>query len=565
MNDTIWKISEPSEKTLMLAQTMKLPPVIAQILFNRGITEPDKLEHFLHGTLDDLYDPFLLQGMQAAVDRLNIAAAAGEKIVIFGDYDVDGILSVVILTRALESLGAKVDYFIPDRLKDGYGIKKEYIRIAQEKEASVVVSVDCGIKAIEFVQKATEIGVDVIITDHHQPDEVLPAALAVINPVAQTADYPDRNLAGIGVVFKLIQALLTHHGKADVLPHYLKLVSIGTVADIVSLQNENRLFVKYGLQGLRNIANQGLQCLIDVCGLSGKNIDTGDIGFRIGPRINAAGRMGKADLSVRLFFSESEQECRLLAEELNELNSQRQKVEKRIFDQAVRTIKEKSLHQRYKLLILGCEEWHRGVIGIVASKIKETFHRPAILFAYKNGTAYGSGRSIKEYALIDCLEIHKQFFYNYGGHPMAIGCELACDNMTAFKNAVNEFAADAIKPEFLKKKIYIDAKLDFDQINGDFLKNYDTLAPFGLGNPRPVFLTEEVYLIKDPYLIKKRHCKLVLQHNGRVFDALGWGRGDWAAGLAKGTRLDIVYSLQFSEYMGEERLSLNLVDIKSHT
>lgn len=565
MNETIWKISDSTEQTHALSRSLQLPETITQILVNRGITDKKKAEHFLNGTLDDLFDPFLLQGMRAAVDRLNQAAASREKVVIFGDYDVDGILSVVILTRALESLGIRVEYFIPDRLKDGYGIKTEYIRIVQEKEATVVVSVDCGIKAVEFVQQAAEIGVDVIITDHHQPGEVLPAALAVINPVAQESVYPDRNLAGIGVVFKLIQALLSDNGKADVLPHYLKLVSIGTVADIVSLQNENRLFVKYGLQGLRNIANYGLKCLIEVCGLGGKKINTGDIGFRIGPRINAAGRMGKADLSVRLFFSESEQECRQLAAQLDELNSQRQKVEKKIFDQAVRTIKEKSLHKRYKLLILGCEEWHRGVIGIVASKVKETFNRPTIFFAYKNGTAYGSGRSIKEFALIDCLERHKRFFYNYGGHPMAIGCELACDNMMAFKNAVNKFAADAIKPEFLKKKISIDIKMDFDELNGDFLEHYELLAPFGLGNPRPVFVTEDACLIKDPQLIKKSHCKLVLQQNGRVFEALGWGRGNWASSLNKGDRIDIVYSLQFSEYRGEERLNLNLQDIKPHT
>ncbi len=562
MSETIWILPCLNKDGSVLSKEAGIPISLARILISRDINSCQKAHQFFYGTLDDLHDPYLMDGMQAAVDRIGKAASNKEKVIIFGDYDVDGILSVVILMRALESLGIEVDHYIPDRIKDGYGIKPEYIRIVKQREASLAISVDCGIKALEFVREAEKIGVDVIITDHHQPGETLPEALAVLNPAVIGSGYPDKNLAGIGVIFKLIQAILTKEGKASVLPHYLKLVSIGTIADIVALQNENRIFVKFGLKALENVANKGLKSLLEVCGLKGKKVNPGDVGFRIGPRINAAGRLGKAELSVKLFLSDSAKESKKLALRLDDLNNERQGVEKKTLKQALSLVEAKSLHERHKILILGCEGWHRGIIGIVASRVKEVFNRPALLFVYKDGIAYGSGRSIKEFSLINCLQQVENNLLNFGGHPMAVGCELSCDKMDSFKQAVNIYADNMIQPEDLRKKIHIDTKINFNDINAKFLEMLSLLSPFGMGNPRPIFLTENVEIIADPIKIKRRHIKALVRNEGIVFEAIGWEKGDWKDRLFKGDRISIVYSLNFSEYLGEERLYLNMEDIK---
>ena len=562
MREAIWVLRPETEHAKTLAKELGIPLEIAQIMINRNITEPDDGQQFLFGTLDNLKDPYLMHGMREAVDRIFKAISAGERIFIFGDYDVDGILSVVVLTKALRSLGAEVEYYIPDRLKQGYGMKGKYIDNVLQRNASLVISVDCGIKAVDFVNQAKAHGIDVIITDHHQPGPTLPDALAVLNPVVESTEYPDRTLAGIGVVFKLIQALLESEGKNAQLPHYLKLVSIGTIADVAALKGENRLFVKFGLEQLEHVNNVGLKNLIEICGLLGKRITVGDVGFRISPRINAAGRLGLTDLAVRLFFSESASESEALVGQLDRLNAERQKIEGKIFGQSMSQIKEKRLHEKYKLLILGCEEWHRGVIGIVASKLKDTFHQPIILFSYRDEKASGSGRSIQEFPLIDCLDETNRFLLTYGGHVLAVGCELMRDEMDAFKEAANVFADKKLGEDDLKKKIHIDAKLDFNKIGVRFLDNIQLLSPFGVGNPKPVFLTELAEVIAQPKTLNGKHSKFLLRQNGKIFEALGWGRSDWAKEAQRGDLIDLVYSFQFSHYLGEERLSLSLEDIK---
>jgi len=562
MNKSVWIPQPVSEEADFLAENLGLPLPVARILVNREVRDLESARRFLYGTLNELYDPYRMKGMNDAVRRLRRAAAEKENVLIFGDYDVDGILSVVILTRALESLGANVKQFIPDRLRDGYGIKPEYTRTVTENEATLVISVDCGIKAVDFVRKAREIGTDVIITDHHQPGPELPDAVAVLNPVLEDSGYPDRNLAGIGVVFKLVQALLEGAGRSSQVPHYLKLVSIGTVADVVRLRDENRLFVKFGLKALSDVRNPGLKSLLSVSRIDGREVGVGDVGFRIGPRINAAGRLGRADLPLQLFTCESEEKCLPLARELDRMNGERQAVEKRILDQALKLIEERSLDSRFKLLILGSEDWHRGVIGIVASKLKDRFNRPVLLFACSDGRAYGSGRSIREFPLIDCLEDHQSYLLNYGGHPMAVGCEMECARMADFKQAVNAYVEDRILPEHMKRKLRIDTTIRFPEIDAPFLEGLERLSPFGLGNPRPIFLTEGAEIVDEPRVLQKKHLKILLRQEGRVFEALGWSRSEWAASLKSGDRLDVVYFLQRSEYMGERRLSLNLADIR---
>jgi len=562
MNTAVWVVSPPRPEADALAEALSLPPALARVLVNRKILTPDAARAFLHGGLEGLHDPYLMKGMDRAVERIGAAIDRGEKILIFGDYDVDGVLSTVMLMKALTTLGAKAGYFIPERLTDGYGIKEDHVRIPVERGASLVISVDCGIKALEFTARARERGVDVIVTDHHRPGETLPEAVSVLDPVLEDSGYPDRGLAGVGVVFKLIQALLRKAGKDAGLPHYMKLVSIGTVADVAELKGENRLFVKHGLQGLRNVANTGLRSLMEACGLGHRKISEGDLGFRIGPRINAAGRMGMTDLAVRLFFSEDAAESAALVQKLDELNAQRQRTEERIFTEACERVERRGLDRKYKCLVLGSPDWHRGVIGIVASKLKDRFHRPVVLFNYDNGKAHGSGRSISEVPLIDLLEDCRHHFLSYGGHRLAVGCTLATERMAAFKETLNPLAEARISEDALTRKIRIDGPLGFAEIDDAFLETFGLLVPFGVGNPKPLFVAEEVKVVGEPQVLQGKHLKFLARQGGRVFEALGWDKSDWRHVVHRGGRVSLVFSLGRSEFMGETRTNLVIEDLK---
>jgi single-stranded-DNA-specific exonuclease len=565
MNEYTWLVTSPKPEAKALSLELGLPQEIAQILVNRGVLSPESAHEFLFAKLDNLYDPFLMKGMREAVARIKRAVSEREKIIVFGDYDVDGVLSVVMLLRALEALGGDVDYYIPDRLKEGYGLKEKYVDMVLEREAGLMISADCGIKATGFVQRAKEKGIDVIITDHHHPGEMLPEALVILDPVLPESGYPDKNLAGVGVVFKLIQGLFSEKKDAFPLSHYLRLVSIGTIADVAELKGENRLLVKIGLEELGRISNLGLKGLIAVCNLEGKKISVGDVGYRIGPRINAAGRMGKADLAVRLFLSRSHPESLELAHQLDALNYQRQRIEGKIYEQALTQIEKKSLHKRYRFLILGCEEWHRGVIGIITSRVKDIFYRPAILFAYEDGKAYGSGRSISEFSLIDCMNECKDFFLSYGGHRQAVGCVLDREKMSSFKKAVNSLAKERLSDEHLRRKIYIDTAVDFNLLGPEFFEKFFLLFPFGMGNSNPVFLTEKAEVVSEPQKIHNKHIKFLVKQKGKTFEALGWDKAGLARKIHKGDRVDLVYSLQFSKYLGEEKFSVSIKDIKVST
>ena len=561
MDKSLWVIAPQRVEAENLASQLSIPLPIAQILVNRQILDPQTAQAFLFGNLRDLLDPYLLAGMDKAVRRVRQAIARKEKILIFGDYDVDGVLSVVMLLKAVRSLGGEVDYFIPQRLKEGYGIKDEHIRLVLERGARLVISVDCGIKAVEFAAKARQNGVDIIITDHHQPGEILPDVLALVNPVLKDSSYPERNLAGVGVVFKLIQALLEGEGKESALPHYAKLVAIGTIADVSDLRGENRLLVKQGLEGLAKISNRGLKFLIDNCGLHGKRITEGDVGFRIAPRINAAGRMGKADTAVQLFFSEAEEDCARIAHSLEVLNSRRQREEGRIYREALERIKKDALNDRYKVLIMGCETWHRGVIGIVASKLKDYFYRPVLLFSYEDGKAHGSGRSISELPLIDCLDDCREVFLDYGGHTHAVGCVLLRDRMARLRKKMNKVVDKRLTEENLRRKVRVDARINLSEIDSSFIDNFLRLPPFGVGNPKPVLLTEDLQVLSHPRLLQNKHIKFLAGQDGEKWEALGWEKGHWLGHIQKGDRLRAVYSLQFSSYLGNETVGLSLEDV----
>jgi single-stranded-DNA-specific exonuclease len=563
MPDKTWIVAPPRPEAETLARETGLPLPLAQVLGNRGVSDPDEVRRFLHGTTSDLRDPFLLSGMSEAVGRINRAIESGEKILVFGDYDVDGVLSVVMLLKALGDLGGKAEYFIPARLKDGYGLKGDHADVVRDRGAGLVISVDCGIRAQDFALRARDLGVDVIITDHHLPGSQLPPATAILNPVLPDSGYPEKNLAGVGVVFKLLQGLLAGRSRESGLEHYLKLVALGTVADIAELRGENRIFVRQGLDGLARPANAGLKSLIEVCGLKGRPVSEGDVAFRLGPRLNAAGRMESADQAVRLFQTESADEARAIARHLDELNGLRQKTEEIVNQQALDKIRDRGLDRDYKILVLGSEGWHRGIVGIVASRLKEAFHRPVILFSYQDGLAFGSGRSIREFSLIECLEACRGYFLNYGGHRLAVGCSLPREKMKDFRAAVNAHAESRLSEDDLRPKLRIDAPLDPAGIDERFLGFYSQFHPFGVGNPTPLFIAEGVRAVGPARKLQDRHVKFVLDCGRRSIDAIGWDRAHWAGSVSPGDRLSLVYSLQFSTYLGKTRPYLCLEDIRT--
>ncbi len=563
MDEVRWEIPEIGEPARTMASEFRIPLPLAQALVNRKLSDAAAAHKFLHGTAADTFDPFLFKDMEAAVLRLERAIAGREKILIFGDYDVDGVLSTVMLHKALTALGGEVDYFIPERLKDGYGIKEEHLDVVLARGARLVISVDCGIRAGAFAAKARAAGIDFIITDHHRPDTTLPDALAILDPVVDGSGYPERGMAGVGVTFKLIQALLERGGRSKDLRHYLKLVAIGTISDIAPLLGENRLFVRQGLKELESPSGPGLTSLLDVCGLAGKRVTEGDVGFRIGPRLNAAGRMGRTELAVRLFFSDSVEETREIARHLDELNVKRQQTEEAIFRQAEEKVRSRGLDGRYRILILGSEDWHRGVVGIVASRLKEAFHRPVILFSYEDGKAFGSGRSIAEYSLIDCLETCRGHVLAFGGHTYAIGCTLRREDLPAFKKAANADAEARITDDLLRRRLRIDAEVAFRDIDRTFLGVHSLFAPFGVGNPRPVLATRGVEIAAGPQVLKGKHLKMWLRQEEKTFEAVAWDRADWAPRLAKGGLVDIAYTFLFSSFNGESRLQLSLEGIRT--
>jgi single-stranded-DNA-specific exonuclease len=559
-----WRVLPENPETWILAQELNLPDEIAALLVNRGIKTAGEAAFFLYGNLAELHNPFMMKGMKEAVARIFQAIARKEKMVVFGDYDVDGILSVVMLVKALRSLGGQAEYFIPDRMKDGYGLKIHHLPHILEMKANLLISVDCGIKATDFVEEAKAKGLEVIITDHHHPGDDLPRAVAVLNPVIDSSGYPDKNLAGVGVVFKLIQALFLERGISQDLTFFLKLASIGTVADVASLKGENRILVREGMRKLKEVRTPGLKSLLEISGITNRKINEVDLGFRLGPRINAAGRLGETELALQLFFSDSEEECAGLVQKLNDLNNARQRIEEKIFKEAVQKIKSRKLEDRYRLLILGSDHWHRGVIGIVASKIKELFYRPVILFAYENGQAYGSGRSLPDLSLIDLITDCRSLLVNFGGHEQAIGCTLNQSELLPFKEKINSLAAERITDDLLQKKLVIDRRLNFPAITPSFLEFYSRLLPFGVGNSRPVFMAEEVDILGEPVVLKNRHLKFWARQGGRVFEVLAWDKAGSLQELSRGQKVDLAYSLEVSDYRGKSQIHLKLEDVRTH-
>ncbi len=550
-----------------LAAALKISPIVARLLCQRGLSDPELADRFLNPSLDHLHDPMLLADMGVAVDRILRAIAQQEKIAIHGDYDVDGVTSTVILRRALELLGGHVIHFIPERLKDGYGLQPAAIERLHADGVALVISVDCGIRGAEAGRRARELGVDLIITDHHEPDTELPPALAIINPKRADCSYPDKNLAGVGVALKLVQALCRRAGRDKLMPGFIKIAAIGTLADVVPLVGENRVIAKLGLELLTKGPHKvGLRALIEVCGLTGKTIDSYHIGFMMAPRVNAAGRMSSPDIAARLFLADDEalaEEVRQLALQLDGENVKRQEEEAEILAAARKIVQSDPEVGARSILVVAGEGWHRGVIGIVASKLMDTFHRPAIVLSVEDGIAHGSCRSFSRFDMLGALERCAHLLTRFGGHKQAAGLTLDASRIRALRLAVNEVADETLGPDDLMPRLRIDGGLAFREITGGVAAGIVSLAPFGAGNPRPVFAARGVEIVDGPRKLKERHLKMSLKQQGRIFRAVAWRAAERHDYLTEHkAALDVAFSLEQNHYNGNTYLELTLADLK---
>jgi single-stranded-DNA-specific exonuclease len=567
--DRIWESLRCDDAVVArLSHELRVSPVTARLLSIRGLDDPLSARRFLFPSLDDLLDPQRLTDLPAAVDRILRAIANKERIAIHGDYDVDGVTSTVILRRALELLGADVTHFIPERLRDGYGLQPASIERLHALGVALIISVDCGIRGVEAAVRARALGLDLIITDHHEPDTELPQALAVINPKRHDCSYPDKNLAGVGVALKLVQALCIKTGHTSWLPAFVKVAAIGTLADVVPLTGENRVIAKLGLEMLSKGPHKvGLRSLLDVCGLIGKEIDSYHIGFVLAPRVNAAGRMSSPDIAARLLLASDEamrDEARELAQQLDTENIRRQQEEADIVTAARKAVEtDLEIGSRTVIVVAG-EGWHRGVIGIVASKLVDAFHRPAIVISTDGDMAHGSCRSIPSFNMLGALESCGEVMSKFGGHKQAAGLTMASDRVRELRARVNDYADGCLQPDDLRPRIWIDGALGFKSIDEQIASELTSLAPFGAGNPRPIFRASGVEIVDGPRRVKERHLKMAFRQDGRVMRGIAWRaseREEFIAGHK--TAIDLAFSLEQDTWEGERYLQLSIADFKA--
>ena len=569
MKSLLWQHLPCNEDdALGLATALNLHPTVARLLCMRGLSDPAVADRFLNPSLDHLHDPFLLADMDRAVTRLERALATGERIAVHGDYDVDGITSTVILRRALEMLGGRVIHFIPERLRDGYGLQPAAIDRLHAEKVEVIVSVDCGIRGTEAARRARELGLDLIITDHHEPEGTLPDAVAVINPKRHDCTYPDKHLAGVGVALKLVQALCTRAGKGKWMPGFVKIAALGTLADVVPLVGENRVIARFGLQSLsRGPHTIGLRSLLEASGLTGKTIDSYQVAFMVAPRVNAAGRMSSPDIATRLLLATDEgmaDEARGLAQQLNDENLRRQQEEAELVSQAKKAIETDPAVGAHNVLVVGGEGWHRGVIGIAASKLVDTFHKPAIVLSVDGDVAHGSCRSIPDFNMLAALEHCADVFVRFGGHKQAAGLTMESSRVPEFRARINAYADDVLEPDQLRPRLRIDAPLSLKAITPDLVRGLDSLGPFGMGNPRPIFHASPVEIVDGPRSIKERHLSMTFNQEGRRFRAIAWRAAEQAEFLDRNRAgVNLAFSLERNEYKGETYLELNVADIKA--
>jgi single-stranded-DNA-specific exonuclease len=561
-----------SQPVQRLALEMGLPVSMARLLAARGIQNAEQANRFLKPSLQDLHSPYLMTGLRSAVERLRAAIERGETVFIYGDYDVDGTTAIVILKTALELCGGKVDYHVPHRIREGYGMRDEVIEQASDRGIRVIISVDTGIRAFAAAETAQRRGIDLIVTDHHLPhSEGVPKALAVVNPNQQGCDYPCKSLCGAGVAFKIAQALLEEAGRARLLPSFLKMVAIATIADAVPLVGENRVFAKLGLDGLRKPVNAGLRALLATCDLDGSRpLSAGDIGFRVAPRLNAAGRMDVAERVIQLFTEKDAGKAAEMAMQLNQLNGDRQQEEQRIIEEVHGRIEASSELKDAYCLVLEGEGWHRGVIGICASRVVERWRRPTLIFSCESGEAHGSGRSIPAFHLLAALESCAQLFDRFGGHAYAVGCALPAERIPELRSQLDAYARQRLTPADFVPVLEYDAEISLDEITNDFWLALQKLEPFGAGNPVPAFVARNAKLVQPARTMKEKHVKLRVapgedaanKRFQRAREVLGWRMAERVSqeSLVVGDTLDLAFTLDYNQHPDFGGVQLNLLD-----
>ncbi len=543
-----------------------LHPLVCQILANRGFKSFPEVERFLEPSLRDLYDPFLMKGMEPAVDRVIRALREREKIVIYGDYDVDGITSISLMVRYLRQLGGDVGYFIPHRMIEGYGISESGIdSVINRMGARLIVTVDCGITAVKTTEYARSRGVDMIVTDHHEPGPELPDAVAILNPKQEDDRYPEKELAGIGVAFKFCQGLSEKLGVGQhQLNEHLDLVAIGSIADIVPLLGENRVFAKVGLEKLTVSEKPGVLALIDTAGLGGRKLDSSDVVFGMAPRINAVGRMGDAERGVQLFLAEEMAEARQLALVLEEENRSRREVDAQTLLEARQMLlHEIDLDQR-KAIVLYSENWHPGVLGIVASRVVEEYYRPTVLISFDDeGEGKGSARSISNFHLYEALNQCSDCLEVFGGHKHAAGLQLRRERLEEFIERFDQVAAGMLRPEDLVPEIAVDLELDLAQADDSLLADIERFRPYGPGNPKPVLVCSGLSVVGYPRIVGNNHLKMRVRKDGRQIDVIGFGLGDKLKEINTAReKVNIAFVLEENIWNNVRQLQANLKDIK---
>ncbi len=551
-----------------LCRNLNIPRPLAVLLVQRGIKTFDASKHFFRPELTDLHDPFLMKDMEAAVERIEAALRNDEKILVYGDYDVDGTTSVALVYTFLKKLTGNIDFYIPDRYNEGYGVSSSGIEYARERGVSLIIALDCGIKAGEKVIYAKEHGIDFIICDHHNPGEVIPPAVAVLDPKREECTYPDRELSGCGVGFKLIQAFsMRNNIPFKELTGYLDLVAVSIASDIVPLNGENRVLAHYGLRQLNEHPRTGLKAIIELAGIKDKKISIDDVVFKVGPRINAAGRMESGKSAVSLLISEDTQQARVIGEKVNTYNVTRRDIDATITQEALDLIGGSPELQKLKSTVLFNPKWHKGVIGIVASRLIDTWYRPTVILTESNGFATGSARSVYGYDLYQAVEACSDLLENFGGHKYAAGLTMKLENIPKFRKRFEDFVSETITPDQLVPVVEIDTEISLNEITDKFYRILKQFEPLGPENAPPVFLTENVVDNGTGKAVGTNgdHLKLNLiqeEDPYNVHPAIAFGHGQNYKRIAGGHGFDICYTLEENEFMGRVNLQLNIKDIK---
>ncbi len=554
-----WEIYKTNEeKVEELQKKYKLNRLLSTLLTNRGITEETKIEKFLNPKRSDFYDPFGMPDMEKAVERILKAIENKEQIIIYGDYDVDGITSVTVLKSFLEERGIQVNVYIPNRLNEGYGLNKTAMEEIAKQGNKLMITVDCGITAVEEVEYAKKFGIETIITDHHEPAEELPKAIAVVDAKRKDNKYECRNLAGVGVVFKLIQALSIKL-KLDQKKYlkYLDIVCVGTISDIVPLTDENRVIVKLGLKLVEQTKNLGLKEILQSCGYSKINSTT--ISFGVAPRINACGRMGHQEEALNLLLSKEEKEVKELTQKINEYNKIRQEIEKNIYNEAIEQIEKERNDNKNTIVVFG-KGWHHGVIGIVSSKITELYFKPSILLCEEDGKCKGSGRSIPGFDLHEALMECNDTIEKFGGHAMAVGININKEKIEEFKEEFEKIAKEKEVDKIIPI-LNLDAEIKLDDVNKEMVDSLKELEPFGEANKMPIFAFRNLKIDSIRSLSDGKHLKLSVKDNKNIINAIGFNMGALADTYRIGDRVDIAGNLEINSFNGVDSIQINIKDI----